>query len=181
MSSGNSHYTHIQAHGTPGALEPGFIAQSATVGPYGFPVAPISSSLNVDVNLAGASTGDLFVLGAAIPEGCKFTAVVINAKNSVQAGVKLEFAIAESEVGVDPALSTVFSSVQASTDAAVPGVPGADLNGGEVFITGFTTSDVPAPATLGNLFYPVLRVIAAPVTDPIPKGSCNVKVSYICV
>lgn len=180
MFSGNANYTHIQAHGTPGALEPGFIAQSATVGPYGFPVAPISSSLNVDVNLVGASANDLFVLGAAIPEGCKFTAVVLNAKDSVEAGVVLEFGLAESKVGVDPALSALFSGVQVSTAAAVPGVPGADLNGGEVFIAGFAIPDVPPPVTVGNLLYPVLKVVT-PITDPILEGSCNVKVSYICV
>jgi hypothetical protein len=180
MFSGNANYTHIQAHGTPSALEPGFIAQSATVGPYGFPVAPISSSLNVDVNLAGASVNDLFVLGAAIPAGSIFTSVVLNAKDSLEAGAILEFGLAESKVGVDPALSTVFCGVQVGTAAAVSGVPGADLNGGQVFINGFAVSSVPNPVTTGNLLYPVLKVVT-PITDPIPKGSCNVKVSYISV
>ena len=61
-SNGNANYTHIQAHGTAGAFEPGFINQAATVGPHHAPVGSPYRVIDVNVDLVGGTALDLIVL-----------------------------------------------------------------------------------------------------------------------
>ena len=55
---GNANYTHIQSHGTPSPFEPGFIAQAGVAGPYGQPVVPLSTIVDVNVDLVDAIAAD---------------------------------------------------------------------------------------------------------------------------
>ena len=173
-SNGNANYTHIQAHGTAGVFEPGFIYQAATVGlPHG-PVPSPYRVVDVNVDLAGRTALDLIVLGDAIPQGCIITAVTMNGKNSLEAGVILTVGLGEAVL--PSTVPTIFTPVQVGT-AAVPGVPGADLNGGQAFaVVNFT---VPPPAVAGQLLFPVLQLTNL-VTNPMVTGSVSVKIVYFC-
>lgn len=63
----NSRYTHIQAHGTPSALEPSTISHSNSSDQAG-----VSTGYSVDVNVdvTGAPIGTKFVIGGPVPPGC---------------------------------------------------------------------------------------------------------------
>jgi hypothetical protein len=175
-SNGNSNYTQIHAHGTPSALEPSFIAQSSMVGPSGSPVIPQHpyETIDVNVSLVGAVAGQLFVLGEAIAPGCVVTSVSFNAGDTLEAAVVVSFGVAEPLSG--STVPTVYTNIQSGTAAAVPGVAGGDLNGGQAFV-GLSTA-VPVFANDGPM-YPVLQV-TTPITDPMAVGDVSVKVVYFC-
>ena len=171
----NANYTHIQAHGIAGAFEPGFIYQAATVGPHHAPVGSPYRVIDVNVDLVGGTKPNLIVLGDAIPPGCIITAVTMNGQNSLEDGVIVTVGLGEAVL--PSTVPTVFTLVQAGTAAAVPGVPGADLNGGQVFAA--VNSPVPDPSVPGQLLFPVLE-LTDPITTPMVAGSVRVKIVYFC-
>lgn len=173
MSNGNANYSRIQAHGTSSAFEPGYISQAGSVGPYLRPQESPFNLINANVNLVNASANDKIVVGDALAPGCVLTQVTLNGNNTLQQGVEVEFGFSE----LNPVTGSygAFSSVSVIPGAAeVPGVPGSDINGGQVFFPAVTVS---APAT-GYVWVPALNVNTP--ADPIKKGSVNVTAVYVC-
>ena len=188
-SNGNANYTHIQAHGTAGVFEPGFIYQAATVGlPHG-PVLPVGSPyrvIDVNVELGGTTDDDFIVLGEALPPGCVVQRTSANGDSSIEDSVAAASVILAT-AGVapaDPKVPTVQigTNLLAPTSAgAQPGVPGTDLNGGLVS----TIFNVPVPKPAGpgvnadRPVFPVLKIDTAPVA-PNLGGSVNIKIVIFC-
>lgn len=169
----NANYTRIQAHGTAGTFEPGFINRAATVGPQHGPVSGSYKFIDIDVDIVDGTLGKLYQLGDAIPQGCIITTVSMNGGGTLEAGVGVDFGVA-----TDPSLpssdpNNSFTSVQAATAATAAAVPGGDLNGGEVFAPSIPFPE-PAP---GQSLFPVLALTTA-ITNP--NSVITVKVVYFC-
>lgn len=165
MSShhGNANYTRIQAHGTASAFEPGFINQAATVGPPHGPAETGSpfKVLDTTVDLRGASTGDIFLIGQ-IPPGCLVTAVSFNSNDTLGPGNILTFGLSE---------PGEFYEIEDFAPTVVPGQPGVEPNGGQVIAANASVTAGPLPA---------IRLSTASPNPIVLPASVSVKVVYIC-
>lgn len=178
---GNEKYTHIQSFGTPSAYTPGYISQAGSVGPYRQPVEPITSTINVTVDLVGAVADQYYVIGEAITPGSIVTALAINANNSLEAAVKLDFGVLELLPGQNPNIPTTPASVYAQVvdipeSIATPATPGTEPNGG--YVDTNPSSPIPVLSVEGKFQYPVLTVVT-PVPTTMTKGKVSLKISYI--
>ena len=174
-SNGNANYTHIQAHGIASAFEPGFIYQAATIGrPHRPAVGSSFKVADARVELGGSSAGALIVLGDALLPGCVITGIIMDGEDTLVPGVIVSVGLGEA---VSPStVPTIFTSVQESAPAVVPGVAGQDLNGGQTFaVVGFT---VPEPTVPGQPLFPVLQV--DPGVVPVSESFVSVKIVYFC-
>lgn len=175
-NSGNANYTRIESNGTPNGFTPGFIAQAGTVGPSGNPISFADNNLDVNIRLVGGATGSVYTIGPPVPAGCVGTTAVLNASNSLQAGVALSVGWVEHAPNVAPTASSTFTSIFNGTAAAVPGVAGADINGGQVSV-GLSVA-APVPSTGTNVQSPAVKILN-PVTDPMTTGSVTAKLVYV--
>ena len=184
-SNGNANYTHIQAHGTAGAFEPGFINQSATVGLHHGPV-PVGSPykfLDVTVDLTGAASGvPIFIIGEEIPVGCRITGVTFNGNDTLPVGTIVEFGLAEPVLA--PLIgATTFVSAAPFVSAAAVAVPvtaasiGQEPNTGQVVVGNFR---VPVPTVADAPQYPAIRLNPAEPNPLVLPASVSVKVVYFC-
>lgn len=153
---GNANYTHIQAHGTPGAFEPGWIAQAATVGPPGDPQPNPFYVIDVVVDVSHAEAGTFFELADPIAPGSTVTIFSVNGDQSivnngdVPSTYTIGFAAASQPSPIDGSvvpLPTFFAGVGfgGGEVAAKPPAPVDTINGGITISTPFLLKENAIP------------------------------------
>lgn len=182
---GNANYTHIQAHGTPSAFEPGWIAQAGSVGPDGDPQSSAYKVIDVVVDVTNAQAGDFFILGTPIPLNCVVVGYTVDGENSIQAGsggastYTIGFAEATGTNGTEALPGSAVDGVGftgAVTAGGIPGAVGESINGGTVNV-------VPTTFTTGSANIPVVYVDSASASTTSgarDKGAMRVKLIILC-
>lgn len=178
-SNGNANYTHIQAHGTASAYEPGFITKAATLGSFNTVQSSTTTNvIDVTVDLLGAISGSLFIIGEQIPPGCVITTVSYDSNNTLDAANIFQFGMAEPVVLplIGPTTFTPMAAYNAA-NTAVPGVNGTDPNGTQVL---FANTVVPVPVVAGAPLFPAIELGTAAPSPIILPASISVKLVYFC-
>lgn len=166
----NSRYTHIRAHGTPGAFEPGFISQASMVGPYHAPEPPVYPYLTreVQVNITGASNGKVYSLGAEIAPGSIITAVSVNGYNAILPGTTTTYQLGLALIETGP-IVTVLEPLNIAIVAGVPLTPATPNTG----LSSVTAVPVTTAAT-----FPILVTPSVGIGSNADVGVLYVKIVY---
>ena len=180
-TGGNQFYSHIQAHGTPSAFEPGYVQSAQNLSsPSGSPFQVVD--VNVDLS-AGAAINDVIALATSgIPYGCEITAVSFAASGSIpSATTEFQAGYARGTVADPdtPLLANFTAAGIAVAAGAQPGAPSVDVNGG-VGQAGLSVGVTQAAAPddgLPQLPVVVVTVAAIPAT---PGATLNAKIVYFC-
>ena len=165
----NTRYTRIQAHGTPGAFEPGFIQKSKTVGPYNGTETFPSPYKFLDANILipkGTDTSKVFVISSPLPTGSVFTSVSYNTYGTEVADNTFKIGEQKVTISTNATEFTAYPNYNSTTAA----------ENGEVVIP---SSKVTIPYSETIAYYPAVQFFIISPNVTLEDISVNVKINYI--